>query len=278
MGRRAQRSPHDAAGQHKRDGRRGARHQHQAGAGGRGAGGEQREAERDRRSGRAEPGDADGCQEEREGALPQQGNTLALHLHTLPVAVSRRLSGTPPLRPASPSRCRSRAIRLMPSPERLDSWGYTRSRRVWFGFLVLRRLLMPAAVKIADDRCLAEELRSAASRCRDGNAVRRMLALALLPESHSRAGAARACGMERQTLRDWVHQFNAEGIAGLVNRWGGGCKPKLAQAQTDRLAELVRSGPDLAVHGMVRWRRIDLARVMHPARHAPRASCTASST
>lgn len=122
---------------------------------------------------------------------------------------------------------------------------------------------MPAAVTVDVARCSAEELRSAASRCRDANAVRRMLGLALLLEGHSRADAARACGMERQTLRDWVHRFNAEGIAGLSNRWGGGCRPKLDQPQRDRLAELVRSGPDLAVHGVVRWRRIDLARVMH---------------
>ncbi len=90
-----------------------------------------------------------------------------------------------------------------------------------------------------------------------------MLAIALLLEGHLRGDAARACGMERQTLRDWVHRFNAAGLAGLGNRWGGGCKPKLAQPQTDRLAELVRNGPDLAVHGVIRWRRIDLARAMH---------------
>lgn len=121
---------------------------------------------------------------------------------------------------------------------------------------------MPAAIEIAVDKCSAEDLRSAASRCRDAKAVRRMLALALLLEGHSREDAARACGMDRQTLRDWVHRFNAEGVAGLSNRWGGGCKPKLSQSQKGRLAELVRSGPDLAVHGVVRWRRIDLAHAM----------------
>jgi transposase len=121
---------------------------------------------------------------------------------------------------------------------------------------------MPAAIRVADDKCSAEELRSAARRCSDADAVRRMLALALLLEGHSRADAARAGGMDRQTLRDWVHRFNADGIAGLSNHWGGGRKPKLGQPQTDRLAELVRSGPDLAVHGVVRWRRIDLACVL----------------
>jgi len=121
---------------------------------------------------------------------------------------------------------------------------------------------MPAAIEVADDKCSVAELRSAASRCSDAHVVRRMLAIALLLEGRSRADAARACGMDRQTLRDWVHRFNADGIAGLSNRWGGGCQPKLDQPQTERLAELVRSGPDLAAHGVVRWRRIDLARVL----------------
>ena len=62
------------------------------------------------------------------------------------------------------------------------------------------------------------ELRSAAARAGDGASTRRMLALALVLEGRSRTEAARSCGMDRQTLRDWVHRFNAEGLAGLSDR------------------------------------------------------------
>ena len=121
---------------------------------------------------------------------------------------------------------------------------------------------MPAPVGITREEHSAADLRCAAARCRDGAASRRMLALALVKDGGSRAEAARSCGMDRQTLRDWVHRYNAGGLAALSDRWGGGCKPRLNQVQRARLVELVRSGPDLAVHGVVRWRRIDLARVI----------------
>jgi transposase len=92
---------------------------------------------------------------------------------------------------------------------------------------------------------------------------RRMLALALVLEGSPRAMAAATCGMDRQTLRDWVHRYNAEGLAGLSNRYEGlGRKPLLTPEQTAVVAELVRTGPDLATHGVVRWRRADLAAVI----------------
>jgi transposase/uncharacterized coiled-coil DUF342 family protein len=68
--------------------------------------------------------------------------------------------------------------------------------------------------------------------------------------------------MDRQTLRDWVLRYNAEGIAGLCNRIAAGPKPRLTPQQEAAVAELVRKGPDLAVDGVVRWRRVDLARVI----------------
>jgi transposase len=48
-----------------------------------------------------------------------------------------------------------------------------------------------------------------------------MLALALVLEGSSREEAARAAGMERQTLGDWVHRYNAEGLPGLRDRGAG---------------------------------------------------------
>jgi transposase len=86
-----------------------------------------------------------------------------------------------------------------------------------------------------------------------------MLALALVMEGESRETAARQCGMDRQTLRDWVHRYNATGVAGLFDRpHGGGASPKLTRMQEATLPEWVRAGPDLETDGVVRWRVIDL--------------------
>src|SRR3954462_6862914 len=109
----------------------------------------------------------------------------------------------------------------------------------------------------------AGDLRREAGRCRDARAARRMLALALVLEGSSREEAARHAGMDRQTLRDWVHRYNQEGLAGLTDRQGeGGAKRLLSPEQEAEVAEWVRRGPGLAEHGVVRWRRADLARAM----------------
>src|SRR4051794_41460704 len=86
----------------------------------------------------------------------------------------------------------------------------------------------------------AVELRREARRCRDTAASRRMLALALVLEGASRAGAARAAGMDRQTLRDWAHRYNEEGLAGLRDRPRSGRRPRLSPEQE---AELAGAGP-----------------------------------
>ena len=70
--------------------------------------------------------------------------------------------------------------------------------------------------------------------------------------------AAETCGMDRQTLRDWVHRYNAAGLAGLRNLKSPGPGSKLTARQQAELAELVEAGPDPALHGVVRWRRVDL--------------------
>ena len=106
----------------------------------------------------------------------------------------------------------------------------------------------------------AQELRKAARSSRDSNASRRMLAIALVLEGANRQTAAQSCGMDRQTLRDWIIRYNEHGIEGLSNRGGQGGKPKLNDAQQARLAELVRIGPDPDKDGVIRWRRSDLAR------------------
>ncbi|MCH8952828.1 MAG: transposase [Proteobacteria bacterium] len=108
----------------------------------------------------------------------------------------------------------------------------------------------------------APQLRRLARRCCDTRQTRRLLALATIYDGMSRADAARAGGMDRQTLRDWVHRFNAEGPDGLINRQGAGRPRLLNEDQMKELARIVETGPDLAVDGVVRWRRIDLKRVI----------------
>jgi transposase len=104
----------------------------------------------------------------------------------------------------------------------------------------------------------AAGLRELAGGTQDGAVVRRLLAIALILEGHPRKAAARLNGMDRQTLRDWVHRYNAAGVAGLSSRWGPGRPPALNDAQMEELRSLVLEGPDVARHGVVRWRCVDL--------------------
>src|SRR6516165_1164892 len=113
------------------------------------------------------------------------------------------------------------------------------------------------AIAISRNEHSASELRMAASQTRDGATARRILALALVMEGSSRSAAARSCGMDRQTLRDWVHRYNAEGLAGLSDRHRSGRPPRLTAAQLAELAAVVEAGPDLERDGVVRWRCID---------------------
>jgi transposase len=114
------------------------------------------------------------------------------------------------------------------------------------------------AVKITRTDYTAEDLRREAGRARTPAASRRMLAIALVLEDVSRRDAARQCGMDRQTLRDWVHRFNAEGLEGLYDRRRPGPAPRLTPEQETDLGRMVRDGPDLERDGVVRWRRVDL--------------------
>jgi transposase len=105
----------------------------------------------------------------------------------------------------------------------------------------------------------ADFLRQHAARVAEAPVARRLLALALVLEEHGRAEAAKSCGMDRQTLRDWVIRYNEQGLAGLSDRpHGGGASPKLSAEEKRQLAVWVRQGPDLAEDGVVRWRLRDL--------------------
>jgi transposase len=117
---------------------------------------------------------------------------------------------------------------------------------------------MGQPVEITRLELSASELRAAAVKTKDAAVARRLLALALVLEGHSREAAATANGMTRQTLRDWVHRYNAEGVAGLRSGFGGGAAPLLSEAQMEELANIVIEGPNPELHRVVRWRLTEL--------------------
>src|SRR5664279_812918 len=120
---------------------------------------------------------------------------------------------------------------------------------------------MPSAVRLREDYS-AEALRALARRSKDVNQSRRLLSLAAVRDGMDRGEAAKIGGMDRQTLRDWVHRFNAAGPDGLKDAWWSGPAPRLSPAQKAELVQIVETGPDLAVDGVVRWRRVDLKYVI----------------
>ena len=104
----------------------------------------------------------------------------------------------------------------------------------------------------------ASQLGRLASGSRDGRLAWRILAIGLVLEGSSRAEAAVSSGMDRQTLRDWVHRYNHEGISGLSDARRSGRPPGLSTEHMQDLKDLVLAGPDLAIHGVTRWRCLDL--------------------
>jgi len=120
---------------------------------------------------------------------------------------------------------------------------------------------MSAAIGLRDD-FTAADLRRLAGKAKDADQARRLLALAAVYDGMDRATAARIGGMDRQTLRDWVHRFNEDGPVGLINVKPIGRRPKLSVEQQEALRQLVEAGPDPEKHGVVRWRCVDLQRVL----------------
>lgn len=104
----------------------------------------------------------------------------------------------------------------------------------------------------------AAMVRAAARKSRDGAQTRRLLALAAIYDGATRTEAARIGGVTLQIIRDWVVKFNADGPAGLVDRKAPGARPRLNAVHRAALVEAIERGPIPAVHGVVRWRIIDL--------------------
>jgi transposase len=117
---------------------------------------------------------------------------------------------------------------------------------------------MGTALAITRTEDTAAELRVLACKSTDGEQIRRLLALALVLEGRPRTEAAEQNGMDRQTLRDWVHRYNSSGVDSLKSRRSPGPTPALTEEPMAELKALVVQGPDPAVDNVVRWRCVDL--------------------
>lgn len=104
----------------------------------------------------------------------------------------------------------------------------------------------------------ADQMRAAARKTKDCPQARRLLALATIHDGGTRGEAAKVAGVTLQIVRDWVLKFNADGPAGLINRKAPGQPSRLDATHRAALVGQIESGPIPAIHGVVRWRVIDL--------------------
>ena len=116
---------------------------------------------------------------------------------------------------------------------------------------------MGLAIKLRDDLS-SVDVRRIARGSKDAGQVRRLLAIATILDGGSRSEAARVAGVTLQIIRDWVLRFNEGGPNGLVTRKAPGPTPILGDHHRRALKEIIPTGPIPAVHGVVRWRIIDL--------------------
>jgi len=122
----------------------------------------------------------------------------------------------------------------------------------------------------------ASRLRSLAKKSKDGPQARRLLTLAAIYDGATRSEAAKIGGVGLQIIRDWVLRFNAQGPDGLLDRKPPGQPSKLNDGQRRAIAQIIESGPIPAVHGVVRWRLIDLAQWIFEEFHITMAKQTLS--
>lgn len=118
---------------------------------------------------------------------------------------------------------------------------------------------MPIALRTDFD---VTSVRHAARHSKDGAQTRRLLALAAIYDGASRTEAARIGGVTLQIVRDWVMKFNAAGADGLIDRKAPGQPSILNATHRAALVEAIERGPIPAVHGVVRWRIVDLAQLL----------------
>src|SRR3977135_4254602 len=118
---------------------------------------------------------------------------------------------------------------------------------------LIRGAVRMLTIEITRQDLSISQLRAEAARTADAKQARRILAIAMVLDEHPRLLAAQAVGMERQTLRGWVHCY----LAGLADRPRPGRQPRLAEAQWSEVAKWVEDGPDPKTDGVVRWRCAD---------------------
>ena len=104
----------------------------------------------------------------------------------------------------------------------------------------------------------ARQLRLIAKKAKDGPQARRLLAVAAIYDGALRSEAAKIGGVTLQVIRDWVLRFNQRGPDGLMNGKAPGQPSRLSATDRAALVAMVESGPIPAIHGVVRWRIIDL--------------------
>jgi transposase len=122
----------------------------------------------------------------------------------------------------------------------------------------------------------ASELRALARKTKDGPQARRLLALAAIYDGGPRTEAARMGGVTLQIVRDWVLKFNAQGPDGLIDRKPPGQPSRLTDDHRRHLAQMIEAGPIPAVHGVVRWRLIDLIQWLWDEHRVPISKQTLS--
>jgi transposase len=103
---------------------------------------------------------------------------------------------------------------------------------------------------------------AAARKARNAGQARRLLALAAIYDGSTRTEAARIGGVTLQIVRDWALKFNAHGPTGLIDRKAPGQPSRLNDRHRAALAKIIESDPIPAVHGVVRWRIVDLCQWM----------------
>ena len=123
---------------------------------------------------------------------------------------------------------------------------------------------IPLRTDFAASRLRASDLRSegAARQTKHAGQARRLLALASVYEGSTRTEAAKIGGESLQIVRDWVLRFNTFGPDGLIDRKAPGQPSRLNDKHRAALAAIIERGPIPAVHGVVRWRIIDLCQWM----------------
>jgi transposase len=117
--------------------------------------------------------------------------------------------------------------------------------------------VMAAAIRLRDD-FNAIALRAIAKRAKDGPQARRLLALAAIYDGGPRSEAAKIGDVGLQVVRDWVLRFNARGPDGLIDRKAPGQPSLLKDEHRAALARMIEDGPMPCIHGVVRWRIVDL--------------------